>query len=677
MKGKGLDAVKGLALRHGEKLVMTLVVLCAAWLVYGTMSHQSLPAEKTSEQLRSKAKQVNDTVNNYKWDDATQNVPGEVRVFEPVKSVASIEIPSPPYDPVTGYDNPVAPLLELRKDPTLLAATGFEVHAVTGLYAFLDAETARLKANEQERLAQQTAAEQALAQEEARRAEERRAASGNRPGATEPGFEDINANPNRRPVATALPKAGVDVTELDLIRQLSCAVVMAKVPLPEQLQEYKKALSNNRFYQPSEDYPKYIGYQVERAEVVGDGELKWTKLNFPNGHFNIEGDTARSLPAITSDPNLDFINRMTANWQVGMEDVFDPRYGHESLVVPLAPLVGRNWGEMAYLSEVPLAVDVEREMMNQQPTDTAAPAPAEGEGEGEDIFGADAFSGVNRGGGGGGEMAGRGRPRSGGFSGGRGMRGDEGDMGSRGGGMRGPGAQFDVNGEMIVDVPFLMLRFFDLTVQPGKRYKYRVQLILSDPNYQKPREQLDQTVSNRTRKPVIFTDWSEPSMTIAVPQAGIVRVAESKSPRTGYYTEPEATMLVESFSVDERGNAMQGSIELPATRRGAVMNYLGTVEVLVEQGRFIDKIDNFAIDTGVVVLDLSGGRTTDGFSREKPEPTHALLMDATGRMYLRDELDDEIDVAIHRAVFAETEAGDAGGGFERGRGGFGSGMFDE
>jgi hypothetical protein len=165
-------------------------------------------------------------------------------------------------------------------------------------------------------------------------------------------------------------------------------------------------------------------------------------------------------------------------------------------------------------------------------------------------------------------------------------------------------------------------------------------------------------------------------MTIAVPQAGIVRVAESKPPRAGYYTEPEATMLVESFSVDPKGNAMQGSIEMPATRRGAVMNYTGPVEVLVQQGRMIEKVENFPIDTGVVVLDLDGG---DSYTRELKEPTHALLMDASGRMYLRDELDDEIDVAVHRAVFAETEPGAAGaGGFDSGRGGGrgGGGEFD-
>ncbi|WP_442482450.1 hypothetical protein [Aeoliella sp. SH292] len=683
MKGKGLDAVKGLALRHGEKVVMALVVAIAAWLVYGTMSHEALPENRSAQNLKTKSQQVSSTVSQFTWPEALESAPEEVREFEPVKSVASVEIPSDPYLLSENLDAPVVPKLELRKDPKLLAVTEFEGSAVTGLFAFLDAETAAKKERERQREAAELERDRALQAEEQRREEERRAGRPGQPGAMDRGFEDPLANPNQRPVATTLPRAGVDVTEDDLIRKLSCAVVMAKVPLPEQLKEYKKVLKETRFYDPGKDFPQYLGYLVERAEVTGDGELKWTKLAFPNGHYNIEGDTARSLPAVTSAN--DMINRMTFNWAQGMEDEFDPRYAHESLTVPLAPLVARNWGEMAYMSAVPLAIDVEREMMNEQPVEAEGAAPG---GE-EDLDFGNAFGGAAGGagpagrGGAGFAGGGRGRPMGGGAEfggrgGGRPMGGGGRAMGGggRGAAMGAGSAQFDENGEMIVDVPFLMLRFFDLTVQPGKRYKYRVKMILSDPNYQVPLDQLDQTVQSRKRGPAIYTEWSEPSMTIAVPQAGIVRVAESKPPRTGYYTEPEATMLVESFSVDPKGNAMQGSIEMPATRRGAVMNYQGPVEVLVQQGRMIEKVENFPIDTGVVVLDLDGG---DSYTRELKEPTHALLMDASGRMFLRDELDDEIDVAIHRAVFAETEPGEAGaGGFDPGRGGGrgGGGEFD-
>jgi hypothetical protein len=345
---------------------------------------------------------------------------------------------------------------------------------------------------------------------------------------------------------------------------------------------------------------------------------------------------------------------------------------------------------MSYLSDVPLATEVDQEMTDEL-EDELVP---EEEGEGEFRFGdSDATGRGGRGGRGefGGEFGGRGGGfggmRGGGF--GRGGRGGGefgggefgggeygGEFGGRGGGGGGGGSlglagdsmKFDAEtGELEVEVPFLMLRFFDLTVQPGKRYKYRTQLILADPNYAQSREALDNTVLARERKSYILGEWSDASPTISIPQAAIVRVAESSPPREGYYSEPAATMLVQSFGLDERGNAMQASTEIEGVRRGSVMNFTGDVETLVDQGRYIETIEDFTIDTGVVVLDLDGGTT---YSRDQKEPTHALLMDASGRMYLRDELDDEVEVAIHRAVFEESDQ-PAGRGFDGGRGGGG------
>ena len=488
-------------------------------------------------------------------------------------------------------------------------------------------------------------------------------------GGMEGGF-GIGEDENRRPVSIQMGRAGVDLSGTELIRAMSCAVVLAKVPLPEQLAEYKQAFADTRSYDPSVDYPQYLGYRLQRAEVDGDKELDWKIVGVPDGKT-----PGRMLGAVTQA----YIDLAIYNWAAGLEDVYDPRYGHPALTFPLAPLVGRNWDEMAYMSDVPLAEDVE-ETLDELDEDVPV-EDLESEdfmfGETEGAAPGGRFGGRGGGFGGefGGEFGGRGGGgfarggRGGGFGGCGGGEFGGGEFGGGGGGgglaRAGANLKFDpVTGELDVEVPFLMLRFFDLTAQPGKRYKYRVQLILADPNYGQPREALDASVLARERKRAIYGEWSDPSPTISIPQAGIVRVAESKPPRAGYYAEPEATMLVESFGLDERRNAMQASVELDA-RRGAVMNFQGEVETLVDQGRYIEKVDDFTIDTGIVVLDLDGG---ESYTRDHKEPTHALLMDASGRMYLRDELDDEMEVAIHRAVFEETD-NPAAGGFEGGRGG--------
>src|SRR5690606_3990915 len=108
------------------------------------------------------------------------------------------------------------------------------------------------------------------------------------------------------------------------------------------------------------------------------------------------------------------------------------------------------------------------------------------------------------------------------------------------------------------------------------------------------------------------------------------------------------------------------------------------VEKLIQQGRYIQKVEDFNIDTGVTVLDIDGG---DRYTRDMRAPAHVLFMDPTGRMYLRDELDDERSVAFHRAVFTPPEnrrggqgaefGGGYGGGEGGGRRGGGGGYFTE
>lgn len=670
-KGGGLDAIKSLALQHGEKLVMLLVVVCAGMLIWSTLSHESLPQEKSANRLTTKANQVRSTVDNYTWDQAIEQAPEEVRIHESIKSAGAVEIAAEPYLPTGALAQEIVERAELRKDPKLLPVIDFEGHGVTGLLGFIDEEVARERELQERRL-------EAMSEREREQEREKMANEENTHGRNG-GFDNFGRgeNENRRAVSMTMRPAGVELNGDELIRQLSCAVVMAKVPLPEQLEEYKKALAKTRTYNPSEDYPKYFGYLVQRAEVTGEGELEWKRISFPNGRYNGQTDKRRTIPNISTEA----IDRITYNWARGLEDFFDPRYADPALTVPLAPLVGRNWDEMAYLSEVPLAADVEAEM-EDTPEEFE---PEEGAGD-ELVFGDRSQPGAGRRPGGGrfgsgefgGEFGGMGGPRpprrGGGSRGGRGMGSMGGEFGGGGMARTGGGTSFDENGEMVVDIPFLMLRFFDLSVKPGKRYKYRVQLVMADPNFSQLRDHLDPSVLERERKPTIYGEWSEPSPTISIPQAGIVRVAESDPPRSGYYAEPQATMLVESFGIDERGNATQASKEIEA-RRGAVMNFQGEVEALVERGRFIEKLEDFTLDTGIVVLDLQGGKT---LSRELKEPTHALLMDASGRMYMRDELDDELEVAIHRAVFEESDdrTGPGGGrGRDFGGGEFGGGEF--
>lgn len=683
---KGLGAIKNLALRHGEKVVMLLIAGVAGYLLYSTLGHETLPDEMSADQLKTLSTRVESSVRDFKWTDAV-SLPEEgerpIRLWVPLPERDSISIPEQPYQiSQGGFDPAIVPPTELRKDPKLLPVVDMEGHGVTALFAFIDPEVAKGIQLEAMREAAMTAREREL---EAEKAAEETARGGNQRGGGFGRGGDLMADENRRPVGLAMPAAGVSLAGGESIRNLSCAVVLAKVPMPEQLQEFKNSLANTRSYNPSADYPRYLGYRLERAEVTDDGELDWQPVRFRNGK---SGGAIRTVTANT-------IDLAAYDWAQGIEDVYDTRYGRAALTFPPAPMVGRNWDDMGYHSEVPLASETaaEEALLAEQDLEDEGPSNPEDEGN---LFGpADGAGGRGDRGGfgfGGGGMGDFGGGRGGGrggfgeFGGGGAMMGEIGG-GRGGGGGAGFGRtadteKFDEKGELVVETPFLMLRFFDLTVTPGKRYKYRVQLWLDDVNIDQPTQYLEEDViarveahrerekaANKRIQSVIKTEYSEPSPTISIPQAGIVRVSASETDSGRFTAEPTAEMLVESFGVDEKRNAVQASHELEA-RRGAVMNYKGDVEVLVDQGRYIEEFEDFLIDTGVVVLDIDGG---ESYNRTLSEPTHVLMMDASGRMFLRDELDDEIEVAIHKAVFEETDTPGGGrGGFggERGGGGF-------
>jgi hypothetical protein len=125
---------------------------------------------------------------------------------------------------------------------------------------------------------------------------------------------------------------------------------------------------------------------------------------------------------------------------------------------------------------------------------------------------------------------------------------------------------------------------------------------------------------------------------------------------------------VSALSVDEKGFPIQASVE-EEFRLGSLLAKKGDIDVLVDQNRFIEKKEDFEVDTGIVLLDLAGGEQID--RSDFNEPGLALMMDAGGRLFVKNELDDEVEVATHRAVFEEDPTMQPGG-FD-GRGGPGRG----
>ena len=134
------------------------------------------------------------------------------------------------------------------------------------------------------------------------------------------------------------------------------------------------------------------------------------------------------------------------------------------------------------------------------------------------------------------------------------------------------------------EVPFRLFRFFDFSVESGRRYQYRVQLALYDPNHEVPQKYLSDTVISRREKlseklcQFRLTDWSEPSPVVSVPFPGRILAGPVQMPRADLHNqEPTATVLTKMFDQKE---AVEGAAEIEKMRLGGVANFNRSTQVI-------------------------------------------------------------------------------------------------
>jgi hypothetical protein len=361
---------------------------------------------------------------------------------------------------------------------------------------------------------------------------------------------------------------------------------------------------------------------------------------------------------------------MQKDWAGQPMEPVAPQFIDPILAMPLPPLVGRDWGSDATHPDIPLAINApppveELEPLAEQPAeqpvgDPDDPAsffrrdpnqPALSQRPGFPGAGMSRFPGAER------------APFGRGFGGEFGMRGPGMPYGEGGYSREfatGPGGP---RTGLPRGVDHMLLRFFDFSVEPGKKYKYRVKLVLVDPNHGLQDSALDPAVQDRLRASKkkdfrMVEQWSEPSPTVGIPLAGAVMLAEAKpANEKNFNDEPAIKLMVETFDVQD-GTAVHVAKEKDF-RRGAVVNLKEKMEYTGDGDRWIDTFDSYEIRTGVTVLDVTGG---DRLSKDMSTPARMLVMHPSGEISIRKELDDSTSVAYLRALFAEDKQR-AGEGF--------------
>lgn len=392
-------------------------------------------------------------------------------------------------------------------------------------------------------------------------------------------------------------------------------VITGVVPVAEQAEAYLKTFRGNHL---DTDVPKYYHYWVERAEVPpGGGDLTYTQLNV--------------MAAL----------EVQKRWAGGghEREVVPMNFVQERLVFPLGPRTDAEWNDkVAHPPEIALKTAIAApDQPSPGPTPTAP-------GTKPDL--------------------------------------PPGDMPPM---PNAPSAQASApapaaeKSAASASNQYLLFRFFDFDVKPGAQYRYRVKLLLVNPNLGVETRRLEQ--ADLAKKKVIESDWSEPTPVIAVPRDDRMRVLAAK-PAT-VRADPTATLLLMKWQEDTGTQIVMGKDpKAPvAVQRGQLLNIDLDMkaDAAPSESTDLSAIDNpppaaksksagrkITFNVNMLLLDIRGGDKLPGPSRDQSntEPGELLLQDVDGSLVVRSELDVPSDIDQAGAVKAAPAEGEpaAGGG---------------
>ncbi len=511
--------------------------------------------------------------------------------------------------------------------------------------------------------------------------------------------------------------------------------VRALAPYRKQADEFKRVLGEAIGYDPVRDAPRIVFFQAQRVDVTDDpskepAESDWQPIMNPKKAGQMAED---------------------GKWDGFMQEVADPNYVDPNATMPGPPIMLRNMEEVMLHSEVPrstivptvqtLETDEEADTETTPKDDAGADLPGGGIGGGSRAGG---YPGMGSGGGmmpgmgsggsmmpgmgsggsmmpgmgsGGSMMPGMGSggsmmPGMGsggsmmpGMGSGGSMMPGMGSGGSMMPGMGGPG--FGMPGSSYggsyatraEPAQFKLIRFFDMDVEPGRVYRYRVRLFIEDPNNPNTdpingfvsmpprRRTLSLKVIDRLNKQqadaaaknayYVTTKWSDPSAPVSLPSTARAYVGEVTPVRTA--AGVDGTQVLQS---DVSGSvvpvvwndvrAIDVAKEVKAYR-GSVLNTKPPFDILDPVTLVVKLLKDFELNSQYLVVDMRGGDDLPGDRKNKVTSIgEYMLMDDQGNLVVHNELDDYENFRRF-TLEDEVKVGGMGGGSFGPGGGSGGG----
>jgi hypothetical protein len=239
--------------------------------------------------------------------------------------------------------------------------------------------------------------------------------------------------------------------------------------------------------------------------------------------------------------------------------------------------------------------------------------------------------------------------------------------GAAAGGYDGMGGGMANMGTTLANAPppkYKLIRVTDLTAEVGHKYRYKMQVILHDPNH--PATERGYVAPNpaslaaevRTRVKAldssvfyVESDWSEPSPVVELPRtcrffAGTAKQPELRpliagKPEVPNTTHPEAKALAVVWDSTK-------VVDVPAevnVHRGSILNFVEDAQVIHPVTHEIVDLSKYAFSTNAIVADIMGGEEIpllDKRTEKQPlvAPGELLIFDAEGNLHVQNETDD-------------------------------------
>ncbi|TWU01107.1 hypothetical protein [Stieleria varia] len=408
------------------------------------------------------------------------------------------------------------------------------------------------------------------------------------------------------------------------------------IPHKQIAEAYKAALADAADYNPRRDQPRYVDFQVQRADVSSKSIDQLQESDWVN----------------RDDKKTTTID--AATWWCGFAPEFIPEeYRIPGVTMWIPPVLLDDYKKFSVHPLIPLVS--QRQLEIKEATEEVAPEDSQAlpdTGIFEEVIG----------GGGGGTMGSSGYESMGT------------DMDSYDGGY-GMGGAYGGGASMMVEknpVDHKLLRFYDWAIdprpdpnspKPGRQYVYRVRFAVEDPNHPELPEleplgrHLNPQVyartnalkateaQNKERQFKFWSEWSQPSSPVMLPNsdrfyAGDVKPIKLRRGKVGnrdvmIETEsPSAELVVSNF------NPALGAYVpvLTEVTEGSVLSEKAeTADVVDPISLEVKKVTDVEFSSAATVIDIDGGEPLSiSESDEMRVPGMFLMMDGQGNLVVRD-----------------------------------------